>query len=62
MRHEEKITQEGQLCRKCGTAVEKRIPRHKKFRKGQWYYFEYYFMCPKCHEMYMVESAKKLVT
>ncbi len=54
-----KITQDGQLCRKCSTPVVKRIP--KKPKKTQAYYYEYYFSCPKCHTMYMVEEAKRTI-
>jgi ribonuclease HI len=54
-----KITQEGQPCRKCSTPVVKRIP--KKPKKTQAYYFEYYFYCPKCGTMYMVEEAKRMI-
>jgi ribonuclease HI len=53
-----KITEEGQLCRKCSTPVVKRTP--KKPKKTQTYYFEYYLYCPKCQAMYMVEEAKRL--
>jgi len=56
----QKITQEGQLCRKCGCPVEKRIPR-KRPKAGQTYYFEYYLWCPRCDAMYMVEGAKRRV-
>src|SRR5574341_1488261 len=56
--HKLKITQEGQLCRKCSTPVIKKTPR-KKPGKRQMYYFEYYFYCPNCHTMYMVEEAKR---
>lgn len=52
-----KITQEGQLCRKCSTPVVKRTP--KKPKPTQAYYFEYYLYCPKCQAMYMVEEAKR---
>jgi ribonuclease HI len=52
-----KITEEGQLCRKCSTPVVKRTP--KKPKKTQAYYFEYYLYCPKCQAMYMVEEAKR---
>ena len=54
-----KITQEGQLCRKCSTPVVKRIPKRPK--KTQAYYYEYYFYCPKCSTMYMVEEAKRMI-
>ena len=52
-----KITQEGQLCRKCSTPVVKRTP--KKPKQTQAYCYEYYLRCPKCHTMYMVEEAKR---
>jgi ribonuclease HI len=53
-----KITREGQPCRKCSTAVVKEIPRRKQ-KPGQTYYYEYYFKCPKCGTLYMVEEAKR---
>jgi len=53
-----KITHEGQPCRKCQTPVIKRFPR-KKQKPSQTYYFEYYFYCPKCHTMYIVDEAKR---
>jgi len=52
-----KITKEGQPCRKCATPVVKRTP--KKHKQAQAYYYEYYFFCPKCATMYMVEEAKR---
>ncbi len=54
------ITQEGQPCRKCGTPVVKRTPQ-KRLKQTQSYYYEYYFYCPTCHTMYMVEEAKRSV-
>jgi ribonuclease HI len=54
--NKEKITEEGQACRKCGAAVEKRFP--KKKGKGA-YYYEWYLICPKCGTMYMVDEAKR---
>lgn len=53
-----RITYEGQPCRKCATPVVKKIPR-KKLNPKQSYYFEYYFLCPNCGTMYMVEEAKR---
>ena len=52
-----KITQEGQPCRKCNTPVVKRTP--KKQKQNQAYYYEYYFLCPKCETMYFAEEAKR---
>ncbi|MBN1668194.1 MAG: ribonuclease HI [Anaerolineales bacterium] len=53
-----KITAEGQPCRKCGTPVIKKTPK-KKNSSGKTYFYEYYFYCPKCRTMYMVEEAKR---
>jgi ribonuclease HI len=51
------ITHEGQPCRKCATPVEKRYPRKRTSKRA--YHFEYYFFCPACRTMYMVEAAKR---
>jgi ribonuclease HI len=55
-----KVTSAGQPCRKCGEPVVRREPR-RRIKPGQTYYFEYYFVCPGCHTMYMVEEAKRSV-
>ena len=49
------ITYEGQPCRHCQTPVVKRIP-HTPPKPGQRY--RYYFFCPACKQMYIVEAAK----
>jgi ribonuclease HI len=54
-----KITYEGQPCRKCGTPVIKRIPKRRKPKEGQTYFYEFYFYCPSCKTMYMVDEAKR---
>jgi ribonuclease HI len=57
-----KIIAEGQPCNKCNTPVIKRTrPENKPVKEGSSYYFEYYFICPGCGTMYMVEEAKVLV-
>lgn len=56
-----KIVEEGQPCRKCSTPVIKKIPRRKKLKPGQSYYFEFFFLCPNCKAMYMVEEAKRYI-
>jgi hypothetical protein len=53
------INQEGQACRKCGTAVVKKTPKNKKKRLKQAYYYEWYLYCPGCDTMYMVDEAKR---
>ena len=57
---EVKITHEGQPCRKCSTPVIKKIPK-RKHKPGQTYYFEYYYECPRCKTMYLVEEAKRFI-
>ena len=54
-----KITEEGQACRNCGTAVVKREhPQGWKPKTGQPYYFKWWLMCRNCRALYMIESAK----
>ncbi len=48
----------GELCRKCGTAIEKRVPKKQTRKATQAYYYEWYLYCPGCVTMYMVEEAK----
>jgi hypothetical protein len=55
-----KITEEGQMCRRCQTPVVRR--EHKtppKYKAGS-YYFEHWFACTDrmCNALYMVEDAK----
>jgi ribonuclease HI len=54
-----KIKEEGDLCRKCGAKVIKKQTKKKTVKPGQTYYFDYYFLCPGCKTMYMVEDAKR---
>ena len=54
-----KITKAWDLCRKCSTPVEKKIPKHTSKTKTQNYYYEYYLSCPGCKTNYMVDSAKR---
>ena len=54
-----KITEPGQQCRKCGTPVIRKVPKNKKRKPNQTYYFDWYLYCPNCKVMYMVESAKR---
>lgn len=56
-----KIKNEGDLCRKCETAVVFKPTKKKDLKPGQTYYFEYYFLCPKCKTVYMVEEAKRFI-
>jgi ribonuclease HI len=56
-----KIKSEGDYCRKCGSPVVFKPTKKKDLKPGQTYYFEYYFLCPKCKTVYMVEEAKRFV-
>jgi len=57
----EKITYEGQPCRKCNTPVVKRS-HNGPTKPGQKYWFRYWFDCPKCKARYMVEAARVTTT
>jgi uncharacterized protein with PIN domain len=53
-----KITEEGQRCRHCGDRVVRQTHnKMPKYKKGG-YYFLWWFRCPQCKAMYMVEEAK----
>jgi len=54
-----KITNEGDNCRKCNTPVIKKLPKNKALKPNQSYFYEFYLMCPNCKAMYMVEEAKR---
>ena len=56
-----KVEKEGDPCRKCGTTVVVKRPKKRKIKENQSYYFEWYLYCPNCHNMYMVEEAKRNV-
>lgn len=56
-----KIKNEGDTCRKCGTAVILKPTKKKDLKPGQTYYFEYYLFCPKCKTLYMLEEAKRFI-
>ncbi len=58
---QQKITEIGQACRHCGTAVERRQHKRtwRKYKRGG-YYFEWWLACPKCHAIYHQEIAKRL--
>lgn len=57
-----KITQEGQHCRKCSTPVVKHVrSKNKPIKASKSYYYEFFFICPKCQTYYFVEEAKKYI-
>lgn len=59
---EKKIEKEGDLCRKCNIPTVKKIPKKRKIKQNQTFYFEYYLFCSNCRAMYMVEDAKRDVS
>ena len=56
-----KIKNDGDPCKKCGSSVIIKPTKKKVPKPGQSYYFEYYFLCPKCKTVYMVEDAKRQI-
>lgn len=58
----EKITQEGQPCRNCSTPVIKYVRRKDKpVKASRNYYYEYFFICPKCSTYYYVKDAIRYI-
>ena len=54
----QKITMEGQSCRKCLTPVVKHFRRKDKpIKASRAYYYKYFFICPQCRTYYYVEDA-----
>lgn len=56
-----RIKSAGDLCRKCNTAVIYRPSKKKEPKPDQTFYFEYYYLCPKCKTVYFVEQAKRFL-
>ena len=56
-----KISQHWDICGKCNTPVEKKIPKKKKLKPTQTFYYEYFFTCPGCKTNYMVPEGKRNV-
>lgn len=54
-----KVSQEWDTCWKCGTAVIKKIPKKKKLKPWQTFYYEYFLYCPWCSTNYMIEAWKR---
>lgn len=53
-----RLTEAGQACWKCGTAV---IKQKSQKRPSRDYYFEFYLFCPKCQATYEVPEAKRFI-
>ncbi len=56
-----KISAHWDICWKCWTSVEKKIPKKKKLKPNQTFYYEYFFTCPWCKTNYMVPEWKREV-
>ncbi len=56
----EPITEEGQVCRKCGTPVVRCEHKNVPAPKPGGYYFKSWLKCPhpRCRTLYMLESEK----
>jgi ribonuclease HI len=54
-----KISKQWDICWKCNTPVEKKIPKKKKFKPNQTFYYEYFFYCPWCKTNYMIPEGKR---
>ena len=49
------------ICRYCGEPTIRTIPKRKKLKPDQKYYFLYYYKCtdyPNCKGIFHVENAK----
>ncbi len=56
-----KVKKEGDPCRKCGSLVIYKPTKKKEIKPNQTYYYEYFFICPTCRTIYMVDEAKRFV-
>lgn len=55
-----KITQEGQRCRHCKTPVIRREhPPEFVPDPAKAFWFEWWFYCPKCRAVYLIDEAKR---
>ncbi len=59
---ENNIQNEGDLCKKCNVPTQKKVPKKRKIKKNQTFYFEYYMFCPNCKTRYTVEAARREVS
>jgi len=56
-----KISSTWDVCWKCNTPVIKKIPKKKKLKSEQKYYYEYFLFCPWCKTNYMIPEWKREV-
>ncbi len=54
-----KISKSWDICWKCNTPVEKKIPKKKKLKPEQKFYYEYFLFCPWCKTNYMIPEWKR---
>lgn len=50
---------EGDPCNNCKTPIVRKVHSKPPKEKLGGYWFEWWFVCPKCNRMFMVESAKR---
>lgn len=55
---ESKVLMEGSPCKNCKTPLIKKLPKHKKIKADQKFYYDYYYYCKNCKKMYFTEDAK----
>src|ERR1017187_6439707 len=53
------IDHEGQPCRHCETPVVRQTHRKLPKPKPGGYYFDWWFRCPACEAIYLVEAARR---
>lgn len=47
------------ICKKCWSQLEKKIPKHTKKTLQKAYYYAFYHHCSNCKTNYMLEEAKR---
>lgn len=57
-----KITEVGQPCRHCAKPVVRREHKTPPTKRKGGYYYAWWLACPYCHALYMVESAKVMLS
>ena len=59
--YKQKVVEENQPCRKCGTPVKLKIRQNEKVKAGQSYYFTQWLACLKCHTIYFDDKYKVII-
>jgi len=55
-----KLLKEGDRCRHCNTPTIQ-VNSKKSIKATQSYYFKSYLFCPRCKEIYLLESEKVFI-